>query len=932
MIPITKQNYLQIIRQQYGVYVTNNVFYYGKANLDISKIKHDLIFLKTCKTENLLPKFVQFKISSSYRQHQYIIEKCYHKILINEIKLKKRKLTQSYHILNNLKSLLELEIDQNQTTEIFKIVNEIVKEKETTLITRHNKKLNKLRKEKNSSTETTNFNINDSAIKNYSRRILTTDEKVALINGLDFVFPSTSFNDETFIANIETFLANLLGYAKGNKEIDEHDEDEKITYNLTPEQLLTASKLRRYCDTFKQHAKKSLLKFKNKSTPVMKTLKNLAKDKSIYITRADKGRAVVILDKLEYIQKMEQILNQTGTFKKLEQDPTLKKEVMLQRKLLNLKNSGFITEVEYRFARPVGSQPGKAYGLPKIHKVGVPVRPIISTCNTYNYKLSKLLAKKLKHLRTNDTIVNDTFKFVNELNNKIIKDEKIKMISFDVISLFTKIPLEQTTELILDRMYGPQHICQRKLKKQTDWCNTCKNRNELKQLLLICTKDSHFIFNGNIYSQQEGIAMGSPLGPLYADVYMNYVAHELKEKLISNGMIYYKRFVDDSFVLIKENADTNKLLSILNSFDDAIQFTVEQENNNTLPFLDILITRVENIIGETLFTTSIYRKPTFTGLLLKWNSFVPHFYKISAISSLIYRAIRICSSYTSMHIEFEFIMNLAINNGYPSKFISNQIRKTLNRYYNKCNQVKLSPITSDILKQPCKKTEQIFIDLPYVGNATKTLGKKIMKLAQDIRPDINVQTIFRPPPAVASFFPQKDKTPKDIQSNLVYLISCSDCSESYIGHTTRQAIRRHHEHGAPKLSKSQNTSIPIEITPENINIRRSDRLKLKPKINYALVDQQQSDEIENTNIKRLQDSAIYMHHSTNNHQIDWKGWKIISKDNVKYRLKVRESLQILSRKSTLNKTQYSVPLIVYPEGIQSSKPHVKIKQTTTNND
>ena len=125
---------------------------------------------------------------------------------------------------------------------------------------------------------------------------MTKDEQIALESGLDFVFPSTSINDETLIANIETFFANLLGYSKEKKETDEQNEDEeKIIYNLTSEQLLTASRLKRYCGTFKQQAKKSLLKFKSKSISTMKILKTLSKDKSIYITRADKDRAVVIL-------------------------------------------------------------------------------------------------------------------------------------------------------------------------------------------------------------------------------------------------------------------------------------------------------------------------------------------------------------------------------------------------------------------------------------------------------------------------------------------------------------------------------------------------------------------------------------------------------------------------------------------------------------
>ena len=75
------------------------------------------------------------------------------------------------------------------------------------------------------------------------------------------------------------------------------------------------------------------------------------------------------------------------------------------------------------------------------------------------------------------------------------------------------------------------------------------------------------MFNGKTYSQEDGIAMGSPLGPLFADIYMNDLESKLKYTLEENGVIYWKRFVDDSFVLIKKDADVNKLLNILNKFD-----------------------------------------------------------------------------------------------------------------------------------------------------------------------------------------------------------------------------------------------------------------------------------------------------------------------------------------------------------------------------
>ncbi|CAF3057869.1 unnamed protein product [Rotaria sp. Silwood2] len=637
----------------------------------------------------------------------------------------------------------------------------------------HLKKLNALR-ELNLPLSNKRSPIYISSIKNYSKRVLTIKELLALRYGLDYVLPIVTFDDETFIANIETLFVNLIGHCSDKKDYDECDIDEAIIYNRTPEQLFVANRLRKHCDTFKQHAKKSIRRFKKQTDPIIKTLINLSKDDSIYITRADKGRAVVILDKLDYINKMEKILSDTRTFIRLDSDPTIQKEERLQRKLLKLKDSGFITENEYYFARPVGSQPGKAYGLPKIHKDCAPLCPIISACNTFSYKLSKLLAKKLKHLRTNPSIVTDTFKFVDELKNLEFTNEKIKMVSFDVISLFTKVPLARTTQLILEKMYGPEHTClYDKGMKQDEWCTNCKHRSELKWLLDTATKESHFLFNKKIYRQIDGIAMGSPLGPLFADVYMNYLLSKLERRLKHNGVLYLKRYVDDCFAIIRENTDTDKLLDILNSFDTDIQFTVEHEIDNSIPFLDISITRTlntlrkkESTIESNSFSTSIYRKPTFTGLLLNWNSFVPHSYKVSAINSMIYRAIRICSSYSSMDKEFQFVKDLALVNDYPLRFIECQIKKTLNRYLEKSNMLNNSNNSQTKSVDNSSKGPQILIDLPYIGKQTNNLSKQIIGLAKVTRPGLHIQPISRPPRSVTSFFPGNDKTPKDYQSNV----------------------------------------------------------------------------------------------------------------------------------------------------------------------
>ncbi|CAF4094271.1 unnamed protein product, partial [Rotaria magnacalcarata] len=206
---------------------------------------------------------------------------------------------------------------------------------------------------------------------------------------------------------------------------------------------------------------------------------------------------------------------------------------------------------------------------------------------------------KLKHLRASPTIVIDTFKFVKELQNIKLNTTNIKMLSFDIVSLFTRVPLACTIDLILDKMYGPTHTCSFSELKRADWCSKCQHRYELKWLLDISTKDSHFICNEKLYCQTEGIAMGSPLGPLLVDIYINYLESKLKRRLEENGVLYWKRFVDDCFVLVNENTDINKLLDILNSFDVDIQFIVETEKKYSISFLDILITRTKGEISNS---------------------------------------------------------------------------------------------------------------------------------------------------------------------------------------------------------------------------------------------------------------------------------------------------------------------------------------------
>ncbi|XP_068691626.1 uncharacterized protein [Montipora foliosa] len=199
------------------------------------------------------------------------------------------------------------------------------------------------------------------------------------------------------------------------------------------------------------------------------------------------------------------------------------------------------------------------------------------------------------------------------------------MCSSDVSSLFTNVPLDETIEICLDKLYAlanPPRL----------------PRLVLKTLLLFATKKSHFVFDGQYHGQIDGVAMGSPLGPVLANIFMCDFEEKWVMKNINQSTIWF-RYVDDTFTLFKNKNDALSFLRYLNGRHNNIKFTIEFDQNDEIPFLDILMKR-----NRDSFSTSVYRKKTFTGFYTKWDSFTPRKYKINLVRTLAYRCIRICSS------------------------------------------------------------------------------------------------------------------------------------------------------------------------------------------------------------------------------------------------------------------------------------------------
>ena len=226
----------------------------------------------------------------------------------------------------------------------------------------------------------------------------------------------------------------------------------------------------------------------------------------------------------------------------------------------------------------------------------------------------------------NEYILKDTFDFVNQVS-QLEPNEDSEMLSFDVESLFTNVPTLETIEQILDLAYKDGKSIFHGLK-----------RDELKHLLIVCTQESHFQFNGEYFDQTDGVAMGSPLGPLFANIFMSGFEKKHMVELKNLGISFWKRYVDDIFATLNIKGNAKKCLDFLNKQHPNIRFTIEHEcNKRTLPFLDTLVKRS---LGK--FTTTIYHK-TFTGVYLNWTSLTARKYKIGLISCLLNRIEAICS-------------------------------------------------------------------------------------------------------------------------------------------------------------------------------------------------------------------------------------------------------------------------------------------------
>ncbi|KAK5650193.1 hypothetical protein RI129_001222 [Pyrocoelia pectoralis] len=291
-----------------------------------------------------------------------------------------------------------------------------------------------------------------------------------------------------------------------------------------------------------------------------------------------------------------------------------------------------------------------------------------------------------------------------------------------------------------------------------------------------------------MYIQKTGLPMGNNLSPLLAEVFLSHLETQLifKNDFITHKFLYYKRYVDDIFIIFKgSDVDLQTSFEFFNSLHPNIKFTFEKETNKTLNFLDLSITRIHKSLK-----INVYRKPTTTDHVIPFSSFHPLSHKMAAFRFFLNRLYSLPLNQIDFNHELNLIHRIAYNNGYPY----NSILKLQNKI-NFSHAIRSFTALTPIVPEP-----KVHFSLPYIGPASHQF--------QNILNKYNINISFSSKDNLKSCLVHTKDPINAIDKSGVYKLNCKDCEAFYIGQTGRKFSYRISEHLSflkPKYSNSKSS-------------------------------------------------------------------------------------------------------------------------------
>ena len=514
-----------------------------------------------------------------------------------------------------------------------------------------------------------NVVINLSAVR------LTFSEINVLNRGLGFVPSFVRYNSNVLQSEVDRFerKLQLFYHFKRTSTSDPEDLCTPVEESVfRPTSTWLPKKLNTHISEFCQHLHKkvgSLLKKHprpNLPQQEVVALKNLRSRKDLTIKPADKGGGICVMQTDDYFSKVCAMLDDTTTYTPVDHSDHVEVKEQADHLLLLLHNRGYISDKQLKYLTDFQPRCPIFYGLPKVHKLNVPLRPIVSQISAPTCMVNSLVDKLLTVAeKMVPNLFQDTTAFLNllEKHNTIIPGTLL--VTMDVASLYTNIPHDE----------GIAFVAEFYEETLDHWHSFYPGlppipTGDLIILMQFILNNCTFQFSDQFFRQKFGTTMGARFSVKFANIYMHMWFTKYLSTYDDICFDFIGRLIDDVFTIWpygKERFD--KLLTFLNGCHPSIKFEADCSTTE-VHFLDTVIT----IVGDRLHTR-VYTKPTDKKQFLFYSSCHPLHVRNAIPYSQAIRYRRNTDDEHQLHQDFQTLATQFRQRGYPKDLIQEAIQK-----------------------------------------------------------------------------------------------------------------------------------------------------------------------------------------------------------------------------------------------------------------
>ncbi len=404
--------------------------------------------------------------------------------------------------------------------------------------------------------------------------------------------------------------------------------------------------------------------------------------------------------------------------------------------------------------------------LPKIHKEGNKIRPVVSDIKSPSSKISQWLMRKFKKYKNFHTLsVKNSFEVESFFDGLKISEDEI-LVSFDVEALYPSVPVDEAFEA-MKGWISEQDISDDEAELVSKLTEIVLGQNWLQ-------------FDGKIYKQLSGLPIGNPLSSPLAEIFMSKLEMGISSKRWFPRV--WRRYVDDVIAVVKEEC-VEELLNNLNKVHPAIKFTCEREKNSEIPFLDIkLVRELERI------TIDIYRKPTDKPLCIPEDSNHHINHKLAAFESSFFRLWNLPLNDERRKVERNYLINMAKINGYNT----DDIYQINEKHKTRCLMKNFTTLKRDSKK--VKKEISTKNGKTIMRHAILPYDRKIVGPIANVLKKNQINVCYNNRRTLGNIFGKLKTKKSQKEMSGIYRIPCNDCEMEYRGQTRRRLETREKEH------------------------------------------------------------------------------------------------------------------------------------------